>query len=187
VKDTAKKTRRTSKAQWLDMALAVLQTDGIAGVRIEVLAKRLATSKSGFYWHFRDRDHLIKDLLNHWMHEATEVITTNPELLALEPKSRLSKAAEMVLDYSFSRYEIPVQQWALQDPSVARAVRRISRTRLDFARTAFSELGFTGDELDMRAMLWTGYHSMEYWVFAGISRKRRRELIATRIALMTSR
>jgi len=182
-----KRTRRTSKAQWLEMALAVLETEGIAGVRIEVLARRLATSKSGFYWHFQDRGDLLKGVLNHWLHEATEVVTGNPELLALKPKDRLTQAAVMVLEYSFARYEVPLHHWALQDSSAARAVRRVHRIRLDFARTAFSELGFTGDELDMRAMLFVGYHSMEYWMFPEVSRKRRRELISRRIALLTSR
>ena len=85
------KTQRVTKAQWLDMALEVLETDGVAGVRIEVLAKRLEISKSGFYWHFKNRDHLLKDMLDYWTHELTEVATENPELLTLKPKSRLIK------------------------------------------------------------------------------------------------
>ena len=44
-----KKTQRISKAQWLDMALEVLETDNVTGVRIEVLAKRLKISKNSFY------------------------------------------------------------------------------------------------------------------------------------------
>jgi AcrR family transcriptional regulator len=182
-----KKTRRVSKAQWLDMALEVLETDGIAGVRIEILAKRLEISKSGFYWHFKNRDHLLKDVLDYWSHELTEVATENPQLLALKPKSRLIKTAEMILEYDLTRYEIPIRQWALQDAVAARAVRKVNRLRLDFLRGAFSELGFTGDDLDMRTMLFTCYHTWEAPMFREISRKRRRELIAKRIELLTSK
>jgi AcrR family transcriptional regulator len=182
-----KKTRRVSKAQWLDMALEVLETDGIAGVRIEILAKRLEISKSGFYWHFKNRDQLLKDMLNYWSHELTEVATENPQLLALKPKSRLIKTAEMILEHDLTRYEIPIRQWALQDAVAARAVRKVNRLRLDFLRGAFSELGFTGDDLDMRTMLFTCYHTWEAPMFREISRKRRRELIAKRIELLTSK
>ena len=182
-----KKTRRVSKAQWLDMALEVLETDGIAGVRIEILAKRLEISKSGFYWHFKNRDHLLKDVLDYWSHELTEVATENPQLLSLKPKSRLIKTAEMILEHDLTRYEIPIRQWALQDAVAARAVRKVNRLRLDFLRGAFSELGFTGDDLDMRAMLFTCYHTWEAPMFWKISRKRRRELIAKRIDLLTSK
>jgi len=182
-----KKTRRISKGQWLDMALEVLETDGVAGVRIEILAKRLEISKSGFYWHFKNRDHLLQDMLDYWSHELTEVATENPQLLTLKPKSRLIKTAEMILDHDLTRYEIPIRQWALQDAVAARAVRKVNRLRLDFLRGAFSELGFTGDDLDMRSMLFTCYHTWEAPMFREISRRRRRELIAKRIELLTSK
>jgi AcrR family transcriptional regulator len=182
-----KKTQRISKAQWLDMALEALETDGIAGVRIEVLAKRLEISKSGFYWHFKNRDQLFKDMLDYWTHELTEVATENPELLTLKPKSRLIKTAEMILEHDLTRYEIPIRQWALQDAVAARAVRKVNRLRLDFVSGAFSELGFTGDDLDMRAMLFVCYHTWEAPMFREISRKRRRELIAKRIELLTNK
>jgi AcrR family transcriptional regulator len=182
-----KQLQRVSKGQWLDMALEVLETGGIAGVRIEVLAKRLGISKSGFYWHFKNRDHLLKDVLDYWTHELTEVLTTNPEMLALEPKHRLTRTAEMILEYDLTRYEIAIRQWALQDAVAARAVRKVNRIRLDYIGGAFSELGFTGDDLEMRTMLFTCYHSWESSMFPEISRKRRRELIAKRIELLTSR
>ena len=182
-----KKTRRVSKAQWLDMALEVLETDGVAGVRIEILAKRLEISKSGFYWHFKNSDHLLKDMLDYWTHELTEVATENPQLLTLKPKSRLIKTAEMILEHDLTRYEIPIRQWALQDAVAARAVRKVNRLRLDFIGGAFSELGFTGDDLDMRTMLFTCYHTWEAAMFREISRKRRRELITKRIELLTSK
>jgi AcrR family transcriptional regulator len=182
-----KKTQRVSKAQWLDMGLEVLETDGIAGVRIEILAKRLGISKSGFYWHFKNRDQLLNELLNHWSRELTEVATTNPEMLALEPKNRIIKTAEMILEYDLTRYEIPIRQWALHDAVAARAVRKVNRLRLSFLSEAFSELGFTGDDLDMRVMLFVCYHTWESPMFREISRKRRRELIAKRIELLTSK
>ena len=169
------------------MALDVLETDGIAGVRVEVLAKRLGISKSGFYWHFKNRDHLLKDMLDYWSHEITGVITANSEILTLEPKDRLTRTAEMILDYDLTRYEIPIRQWALQDAVAARAVRKVNRLRLDFIGRAFSELGFTGDDLDMRTMLFTCYHTWEAPMFREVSRKRRRELIAKRMELLTSK
>ena len=181
------KTQRITKAQWLDMALEVLETDGVAGVRIEILAKRLEISKSGFYWHFKNRNDLLKDMLDYWTHELTEVLTINPEMLALEPKQRLTRTTEMILEYDLTRYEIPIRQWALQDALAARAVRKVNRIRLDYIGGAFSELGFTGDDLDMRAMLFTCYHTWEAPMFWKISRKRRRELIAKRIDLLTSK
>ncbi len=68
----------------------------------------------------------------------------------------------------------------------ARAVRKVNRVRLDFVASAFSELGFTGDDLEMRSMLFVCYHSWESPMFRNLSRKRRRELIAKRMEFLTS-
>ncbi len=97
-------------------------------------------------------------MLDYWSSELTKVVTKNSEILSLESKSRLAKTAEMILEYDLTRYEIPIRQWALQDAVVACAVRKINRIRLDFISGVIYELSFTGDDLDMRSMLFTCYH-----------------------------
>ena len=120
--------------------------------------------------------------------EAEELLRrVLPEVLALEPKSRLARTAQLILDYDLTRYEIAVRQWALHDAKAARVVRNANRLRLNFVRGAFAELGFTGDDLEMRTLLFVGYHTWETPMFRDISSKRRRELIAKRIELLTRR
>ncbi len=177
--------RGVSKAEWLAAALDMLAEKGVDGITVESLARRLGIAKSGFYWHFRDRQELLKAVLDHWMHEMTEVITGNPEVIALEPMERLQRIAEMIVDYDLAGYDMPVRQWALSDPIAASGVRKVNQVRLDLLRRTFAELGFEGDDLEMRTMLFVCYHSMEQWIFKGISRKRRRTLIRRRIALLT--
>ena len=92
----------------------------------------------------------------------------------------------MILEYDLNRYELAFRQWTLRDATASRVVRKVNRMRLDFVRKAFSELGFTDDDLDMRAMLYTCYHNLESPMFWDISRKRRRRLIGKRIELLTS-
>jgi len=65
------------------------------------------------------------------------------------------------------------------------SVRKVNRRRLDFVSRAFSDLGFRGDDLDMRSMLFVCYHTWESPMFREIPRKRWRELIAKRIELLT--
>jgi len=179
--------RGVSKAEWLEAGLQALSERGVAGLTIEGLAKSLGIAKAGFYWHFKNRDDLLRQLLDYWTHELTEVITSNPEIHALKPKNRLVRTAEMILDYELTRYEIAIRQWALQDAGAARAVKKVNRLRLDFVRKAFSELGFRGEDLERRTMLFVCYHSMESTMFREISRKQRRDQIAKRIEILTSK
>jgi AcrR family transcriptional regulator len=179
--------RGVSKAEWLETGLQALSEGGVAALTVEGLAKSLGIAKAGFYWHFKNRDDLLRQLLDYWTQELTVVVTTNPEILALKPKSRLIRTAEMILDFELTRYEIAIRQWALQDAGAARAVKKVNRLRLDFVRKAFYELDCKGDDLEMRTMLFVCYHSWESPMFREISRKRRRDQIAKRIELLTSK
>ena len=93
----------------------------------------------------------------------------------------------MILEYDLARYEIAFRQWALHDTKAASGVRKVNRIRLELLRSTFAELGFKGEDLEMRTMLFVCYHSMESPMFQEISRKRRRKLIAKRIDLLTSK
>jgi len=67
------------------------------------------------------------------------------------------------------------------------AVKKANNLRMDFIRKAFSELGFAGDDLEMRTMLFACYHTWEASMFPGVSRKRRKELIGKRVDLLTAK
>ena len=182
---TNDKTRRgVSQAEWLEAALQQLGERSVAEIRIEKLARGLGVSKTGFYWHFNDRDQLLEMLLEYWTHEMTEVVTDNPLLSSLEPKARLIKTAEMILDNDLVRYEIGIRQWALSNKDAAKAVRKVNRIRLKFIKQAFLDYGFTGDDAETRALMFTVYHTWETPMFREISRKRRHQLIKRRISIL---
>ena len=182
---TKTKKRGVSREQWIHAGLDVLNESGVDNVTIHHLARKLGVSRSGFYWHFKNRGALLDALLEDWVRLSTEVVTENVEVLALDPVSRLTRTAEIVLDYSLASYEIALRHWALQDNKAARAVKAATKVRLDFVREAFAELGFKGDELEMRAMLYAAYTTWESPMFGHISKKRRRAMIEERTRLLT--
>jgi AcrR family transcriptional regulator len=184
----ASRKRGVSKGEWLQAGLAALREGGsVAEITIERLARSLGIAKAGFYWHFKDRPELLSDILDHWTHEVTEVVTDNVVLRELDPRSRLIAAAEMIFDYDLGQFDLAIRQWALRDRAAARAVRKADKVRLDFIRGTLQEIGFEGDEAEMRAMVFVGYHASESSMFRGLSRKRRRSLIASRIEMLTRR
>ena len=179
------KQRRVSKHEWLEKGLELLEGEGIAAVRIDRLARELKTSRSGFYWHFKDRAELCEAMLDYWAHEFTEIITNNPELAKGPPKERLRKMMEMIFDLDLTRFDVSMRAWADADAAVAKQVRRVYDIRYQFIRDIFAELGFSGTELEMRARLCVCYHSWELPMFTQVSKKSLRELIPRRLALLT--
>ena len=184
---TKKTVRRgISKAEWLEAGLEFLGRGRVSNISIEGLAKHLNIAKSGFYWHFSNRDELLRDLLAYWLHEITEVVTVNPELLNMEPRARLQKTAEMLHDFRLTRYEMGIRQWALDDKGAARIVRKANRMRMDFLMLALSELGMEGEEAEMRAMTYLCYMTWEPHTFQEFTRKKRRSMIAARVKMLTT-
>jgi AcrR family transcriptional regulator len=177
--------RGVSKEEWLEAGLEAIGKGGVSGLTVKGLARKLGIAKAGFYWHFKNRDDMLRQLLDYWTHQLTEVVTSNVELLALGPRERLIKTAQMILDFDLAKYDLAIREWALQNPEVARTVRKVNQFRLDFVRQALSELGFDDKEQEIRAMLFVCYHSWESLMFRDIPRKRRREQIARRIEILT--
>jgi len=179
--------KRVSKAEWLAHGLEVLASDGVQGVRVERLARDLGIAKAGFYWHFRDRRDLLQSMLDYWAHEFTAVITENSELLEGDPKQRLYRTMVMILDHDLTKYDLAIRDWAAHDPAADKAVRLVYRMRLEFVRSIFSDIGFRGQQLEMRTRLFVCYHSWELAMFADLSREERRKFLRLRHKLLVTK
>jgi AcrR family transcriptional regulator len=177
---------RKSKVDWLHAALEALEKEGIQGVRVERLARDLGVAKSGFYWHFRDRQDLLGELLRHWEQEYTRIVSEDPQIRVEAPTERLRHIMDMIIDEDLAHYDLAMWSWAEHDPMAARAVRRVFKIRLDFVRAAFAELGFRGDELEMRTRLFVCYHSWEQTSFPD-TKKAFRHLANRRLRLLTGK
>ena len=179
------KSKRVSKTEWLDKALEVLETKGVEGVRVEGLARQLGIAKSGFYWHFKDRQDLLKQMLDYWAHEFTAVVTQNPELNQGNPEQRLEQTMRMIQEYGLTRLEVVIRAWAQSDPIAARVLNKVYEMRLDFLREIFKDMGFRGDELEMRTQLFTCYHTWESSMFGKQPKAKKEKLLKLRHALFT--
>lgn len=179
--------KRISKSDWLERALEVLSAEGVQGIRVERLARDLKISKSGFYWHFADRVDLLRQLLDYWAYEFTKVVTQNQELLKVSPKVRLNQIASLLRNHNLTKYELSIRAWAAYDPKVAEIVAQVYRQRMDYIREVFRQLGFSGDELEMRTTLYICYHSWETTVLGGESERKLARLQKLRLELLTSK
>ncbi len=179
--------KRVTKEQWLSAALEALLEGGIENVKVEKLARQLNISKSGFYWHFKNRRDLLKEIIGYWSREYTEVIAGNIELKALNPKERLFKIMQTIQDYSLARYDTAMRAWALSDKEAYKAVKNVYKIRHDYIKGIFSELGFQGDDLEMRTRLFVVYHSWEMAMYDDSSRTNLNKLLKLRLELLTKR
>lgn len=159
------RSKRVTREEWLSTALQLFAKTGEGGLRIEVLARTLDVSKSGFYFHFKDRDDFLQQLLAYWAHEYTEVVTKNPLLLMAPPRQRLLMISTLVFEQNLTEFDAAMYVWANKDPKIAKQVRKVTDMRLAFAGKAFAELGFEGDDLEMRTRVFLAHLSGERHLF----------------------
>jgi AcrR family transcriptional regulator len=185
-KVTKKVKKHTSKAEWLETALSVLEKEGADGVKIERLAKVLKTSRSGFYWHFQDRAELLGEMLEYWRREYTEVVFKRFVDTDMKPEETLYEAMKMIVEHKLNRLEIHMRAWSDNDPEVAKVLKKIYQQRLDFLKGLFSALGFTGCDLEMRAQLWLCYATHGSSMFDTYPCEKGEDPIKVRHTILTS-
>lgn len=156
-------------------------------VSINKLARQLGIAMSGFYWHFKDRQDLLTHMLEYWAHEYTEVITKNKTLTEGPTIQRPENVMRTVRDYGLNQFEAAIFVWSQSDPAARETFDRAFKMRVAFIGNIFAELGFEGDEIEMRAQFFIGYLAWEYTGFIPQSKTKQNRLLKLRLELLTKK
>lgn len=158
---TPKKPRvQLDRQSWITAAIEVMAEEGIAGLRVEVLAKRLKVTKGSFYWHFQDRRDLLMAVLQHWKEGRIRDIIKQTRA---QPGNELAQIYHVIDVYSASRsrrgmmIELAVRDWARREAEAAAIVAEVDDVRLRCARELFLACGVPMAEASSRCMLLYAY------------------------------
>ncbi len=146
---------------WIGAATDVLVDQGIDHVRVDLLAQRLGVTRGSFYWHFKDREDLLRRVLQAWRETATENLTARLESAHADPLEQLRD----VLSLPFrgraaaraARIELAIRAWARRDQMARFAVDEADASRIGYIAQLFSALGFPVLEARSRAFLLYSY------------------------------
>lgn len=158
--DLIKPRVQLDRDAWALAATDVLADEGIAGLRVEVLAKRLKVTKGSFYWHFQDRRDLLTAVLEVWKDGRIRDILKQTRA---QPGRELEQIYHVIDVYSASRsrrgamIELAVRDWARRDAEAAAIVAEVDDIRLRCARDLFLACGVPMEEASSRCMLLYAY------------------------------
>jgi len=105
--------------------------------------------------------------------------------MPMEPKQKLQYISQMVIENKLSGYDIAMQALAKTDPALGRRINKVYKVRTTFVRKRFEELGFQGDDLELRTRLFVVYHGFESLVPGRGTKKELLAQIPARIELLT--
>jgi AcrR family transcriptional regulator len=137
---------------WSAAALDAMASGGLDAVAVEPLARRLNVTKGSFYWHFPNREALIKAALALWEQRETVDVVSG---LDAEPDPyqrivNLFKRANS--SYKAGRLYLALAA-ATDDVRVNEVVQRVSALRLGYLEKCYRALGMNAEE----APLWATF------------------------------
>ncbi len=142
---------------WIDAATAVLVDEGIDHVRVDVLANQLGVTRGSFYWHFKDREDLLRCVLRAWRDSTTENLTQRLEGASEDAREQLRDVISLPFRghaaMRAARIELAIRAWARRDEMARHAVDEADASRIAYIAQVFSSIGFPVLEARSRAFL----------------------------------
>jgi len=158
------RTRLTPEA-WIDAATEVLVDQGIDHVRVDVLAGQLQVTRGSFYWHFRDREDLLRRVLQAWRELSTVQLTRRLEGARGDPREQLRDVISLPFRgraaVRAARIELAIRAWARRDPLAQEAVDEGDAARIAYHAEIFQALGFKTADAQMRGFVLYSYEVAE--------------------------
>ena len=153
------------REDWIAAARAELIAAGVNGVIVGRLARRLKVTRGSFYWHFKNRGELLRDLLKSW--EETNTGSFERAREQAESRGGVTEFLAIVnlllaeKDYS-PAFDLAVRDWARSSREAAAAVRCADERRMDVLHRTFLHMGFCDPEALVRARI-TYFQQIGYY------------------------
>ena len=137
---------RLQPADWVWAGFRALVQGGPQALRVEPIARGLATTKGSFYWHFADLAAFRAAMLEAWVQVATTDITTAVRQSGLPARAQLLLLVEKVsvapgAEAGGDAVEPAIRDWGRTDALTRQVLERVDRQRLDDLQAFFGTAG----------------------------------------------
>ena len=146
---------KSTKLDWLNLAIDTLINAGIDQVQVQVMAKTLGVSRSSFYWFCESIQDLQDQLLSHWLTRNTGPIIER----AMRPAGSIARAICNVFECWVDpklfdpNLDIAVRLWGRHDPKVRSIVEQADDQRVDALSKMFKRYGYADEDAFIRARI----------------------------------
>ncbi len=158
---------KVTKRDWLNVAMDLLISDGVAEVKVLTIGNRLGVSRSSFYWYFKSRKDLLNQLLTEWEDTNTGIMVRHSNMPADTITEAVLQFFRCVVDPDGFNHQLDfaVREWARRDGAVRRVIDRSDGIRHRAIAAMFERFGYATDEADIRARVLyyqqIGYYALE--------------------------
>lgn len=153
----SEQAERLTKQDWIEAALHEIAQGGVGAARVEVLARKMGVTKGSFYWHFKDRDALLVEMLRHWQQQLTAAIGRFVRERIDDPREALAFLFRLATadreDVPGGSAELALREWAKVSEVARRALSEVDAERLSIMSDLYMKLGLTRAKASAAALL----------------------------------
>jgi AcrR family transcriptional regulator len=149
----ARGSERLSRGDWIAAGQALLCDEGIAGMRLMKLTKRLRVSTGSFYHHFADMDEYLAALAEYYKVDQVQRLVDKVEATYPDPYERIRQMAIQSMKTGLFKLDLAMRVWAASDERAASSMQYAERVVLGFLTAAFAEAGFDRADAELRARI----------------------------------
>lgn len=132
---------------------ALLCKEGIAGMRLSKLTRKLHVSTGSFYHHFIDMDDFLGELANYYNTDQVEALIAAATSRASDPLEQIRIVGSESRKKGLFALDAAMRVWASSDVRAASSMRQSERVVMEFLTNAFKRLGFDEAQSEVRARM----------------------------------
>jgi len=142
-----------------------LTRKGNLGLSIEELSKSIGVTKGSFYWHFKSRYDFTLKLFDYWAAISTTKVMEHVNHIEGDASERLLCLTRFLIKKDICRYELAIRSWVQIHPVLIPMLKQIDLRRYEFVSALFKEIGFAGNDLEMRVRTFLVFYSLEMTLY----------------------
>lgn len=150
---------RLDKNSWLLEGFKTLEAEGFSRITIDNLCEKQKRSKGSFYYHFKNIDGYIEELMKYWVQEYTIVFIEKIEKKET-PNQKYRTLVDMAMEAPY-KIEQVIRAWGYSNSIVRKVVQEVDKMRLEYMKNLKREAGIDNKTASYSAIL-------EYAILIGI-------------------
>jgi AcrR family transcriptional regulator len=150
-RSTPRRNGRLSRLDWLEAGQAILCENGIAGLKLAALTRRLHVSTGSFYHHFPDFEAYLNAVADHFTADQVRDTLRQASDGNAGPLTRMRRIRSISVKTRLFQLDSAMRIWAATDARAAATMRAAERIVLEFLTQAFRDLGYARNEAALRA------------------------------------
>lgn len=149
-----------TEVDWIKLGLQKFAEGGVDALVIEQLAKLLGSSKTSFYWYFKNRSSFVDRIADYWHQHATNSIIAHIEAHQTEaPEQQVKQLLSVMFSSNEGKdFVYHLRKLGASDPTYEKMLHQIEQQRIAYMSSLLNRCGLSAEEADKTSEILYNYY-----------------------------